>query len=373
MTPPPRPFLPRPKAQMAVGCLGMPALLIAVAVAGLLYLRSHTTPHFTTPTGEVAQVRTRPDAASALMARFGPGRRLDVTGRTEDWRWLEVQLWDGRRGWVRRPLSIPPWQLDADPTPVLEAPTVPAPASPPATKAMAPIPATSFTMGSPPEQGESDEQPAHVVHLAAFEIDRTEVTVGQYWRCVEAGACEAPTHDASPADPHYLNNPAFDHYPIINVSWSGARQYCRWRGKRLPTEAEWELAAGWDIARRAKLRWPWGNGRPAGEVNVGDTAMEGPAPVGRFPADRSPAGVFDMGGNVSEWVFDRYKVDAYRESDKTHQVDAMPRRGAGTGRVVRGGAFIDSLDAARASNRRYQAEAYGDSTIGFRCAKSGGV
>ena len=358
---------------MAVGCLGIPALLIVVAVGGFLYLRAHTTTHIVAPKGDVAQVRTRPEAAAALMARFGPGRKLDVIGRTDDWRWLEVRLWDGRRGWVRRPLSILPWQLDADPTPVPEPQTVPAPETPLVTEEMVAIPETSFTMGSPPAQGESDEQPAHVAYVAAFAIDRTEVTVGQYWRCVEAGACEAPTHDASPAEPHYLNNPAFDHYPVINVSWSGARQYCRWRGKRLPTEAEWELAAGWDIARRAKLRWPWGNSRPAGPVNAGDTASEGPAPVGQFPADQSPAGVLDMGGNVSEWVFDRYKVDAYRESEKTRSVDAMPRRGAGTGRVVRGGAFSDPLHEARASNRRYQAEAYGYPTIGFRCASSQGV
>jgi sulfatase modifying factor 1 len=373
MTPPRRPFLPQPKAQMAMGCLGIPVLLIAILVGGLLYLRSHTTKRLIVPKGEVVQVRTRPADAASLMARFSPGRSLDITGRTGDWRWLEIRLWDGRRGWARRPLSILVWQLDAEPKPLVVPSAAPAPEATPVTEAMVAIPDVSFTMGSPPAHGENDEQPAHVVHLSAFDIDRTEVTVGQYWRCVEAGVCDAPTHDASPADPHYLNDPAFDHYPVINVPWTGAHQYCLWRGKRLPTEAEWELAAGWDVVRHAKLLWPWGNGGAAGAVNVGDTATKGPAPVGHFPADRSPAGVLDMGGNVSEWVFDWYKVDYYRMSDTTDPVGPMPRRGAGTGRVMRGGSFADPLHEARASNRRHQAEAYGYPTVGFRCAKGGKV
>lgn len=118
------------------------------------------------------------------------------------------------------------------------------------------IPATTFTMGSPPGLGENDERPAHVVSLPAFEIDRTEVTVGQYWQCVEAGACAAPTSDAGQTEAHYLNDPSFDNHPVINVPWTEANRYCTWRGKRLPTEAEWEMAAGWDAGRGAKLQWP---------------------------------------------------------------------------------------------------------------------
>jgi formylglycine-generating enzyme required for sulfatase activity len=356
---------------MTIGCLLMPLLLIAVVVGGLLYVRSYTTHHFIVPKGEVVQVRAWPADTASLVARFGTGRRLDITGRTGDWRWLEVRLWDEQRGWVRRPLSILIWQLDAEPKRI-DMPTaapVPTPELSSMDEAMVAIPSASFTMGSPPGLGDNDEQPAHVVHLSAFDIDRTEVTVGQYWRCVEAGICEVPTRDASPAAPHYLNDPAFDHYPVINVPWTGANQYCRWRGKRLPTEAEWELAAGWDVERHAKLLWPWGNGEASGPVNTGDTASNGPAPVGRFPADRSPAGVLDMGGNVSEWVFDWYKVDYYQVSDATNPVGPMYRRGAGTGRVTRGGAFRDSLPEARASRRRHQAEAYGYPTVGFRCAK----
>ncbi len=365
---PPRPFLIRPKAQMTMGCLVIPVLIIAAVIGALLYLRSQATDRLIVPKGEVVQVRTRPEDTASLMARFGAGRGLDITGRTDDWRWLEVRLWNERRGWVRRPLSILVWQLDAEPKPIASS-AAPAPEITPVTEAMVAIPDTSFTMGSPPGQGEPDEQPAHVVHLAAFEIARTEVTVGQYWRCVEVGVCAVPTYDASPTEPHYLNDPAFDNPPVINVPWTEANQYCLWRGKRLPTEAEWELAAGWDGGRHAKLRWPWGNGDAAGDVNVGDTALRGPAAVGDFPADQSPVGALDMGGNVSEWVFDWYKVDYYRVADETNPMGPMPRRGAGTGRVIRGGSFADSLDEARSSNRRHQAEGYGYATVGFRCAK----
>jgi formylglycine-generating enzyme required for sulfatase activity len=236
---------------------------------------------------------------------------------------------------------------------------------------MVAIPVTSFTMGSPPGLGQDDERPAHVVTLPAFEIDRTEVTIGQYWRCVEAGACAPPTSDASPTEAHYLNDPAFDNYPVVNVPWSEAHNYCLWRGKRLPTEAEWELAAGWDVNKKAKLLWPWGNNARPAYANVGDTALHGPAPVGSFAADTSPTGVLDMGGNVSEWVFDWYKVGYHGVVNETNPVGPSHRRGAGTGRVVRGGAFVDPLDEARTANRRHQAEAYGYPTVGFRCARDG--
>ncbi len=369
MTRPDRPVLTPPKVQMTMGCLVIPVLLIAVVMAVLLYLSSHTTDQLIVPKDEVVKVRSQPADTAPLMARFGAGRRLNITGRTDDWRWLEIRLWDGRSGWARRPLSILVWQLDAElKSGVLTSAALATPVTPVA-ETMVTIPNTSFTMGSPPGRGESDEQPAHVVHLAGFDIDRTEVTVGQYWRCVETGACAAPAHDASPSAPHYLNDPAFDNHPVINVPWSAAKQYCQWRGKRLPTEAEWELAAGWDMARRAKLIWPWGNSDAVGPVNVGDGAMQDPMPVGAFPADESPSGVLDMGGNVSEWVFDGYKVDYYRVSDATNPIGPVHQRGAGTGRVIRGGSFADSLYEARASNRRYQAVAYGYPTVGFRCAK----
>ena len=230
------------------------------------------------------------------------------------------------------------------------------------------IPATTFTMGSPPGLGEPDEAPAHAVSLSAFEIDRTEVTVGQYWDCVEAGQCAAPMDDASQTEPHYINDPAFDNHPVINVPWAEANRYCIWQGKRLPTEAEWEMAAGWDIERGAKHLWPWGNNPDEGQANVGDTSAGEVMVGGSFPDDKSPSGLLDMGGNVSEWVFDWYKVDYYSVTDVTNPVGPTHRRGEGTGRVVRGASFADSRDQARTTNRGHREATYGYPTVGFRCA-----
>jgi formylglycine-generating enzyme required for sulfatase activity len=224
-------------------------------------------------------------------------------------------------------------------------------------------------MGSPPGLGEADEAPAHPVSLSAFEIDRTEVTVGQYWQCVAAGACAAPIAETGESVTHYLNNPTFDNHPVINVPWVEANRYCGWQGKRLPTEAEWELAAGWDIERGAKLRWPWGNDSPGEKINVVEFSGGQPAVVGSFPADKSPVGVLDMAGNVSEWVFDWYKVDYYNVADETDPVGPTNRRGEGTGRVVRGASFADPLEQARTANRGHQEETYGYPTVGFRCAR----
>jgi formylglycine-generating enzyme required for sulfatase activity len=225
-------------------------------------------------------------------------------------------------------------------------------------------------MGSPPGIGSDDERPAHPVTVSAFEINRTEVTVGQYWQCVQAGHCKAPTNDASATEPHYINDPAFDNHPVINVSWTEANNYCIWRGKRLPTEAQWELAASWDVEKNAKSRWPWGNDPSQGEGNVDVTSLGDAVGVGTNPTDQSALGALDMAGNVSEWVFDWYKVDYYSVADDTNPVGPSNRRGEGTGRVVRGGSFADTLNEARTTNRRHQSESYGYPAVGFRCAKN---
>lgn len=364
-----RPFASRPISQMTIGCAVIPLLLIILAIGGWLYLRNQATAYLMVPADVVVFVRTMPRDTAPLVARFGAGRRVDIRGRTLDWRWLEVVLWDGRHGWIQRPLDILVWRLDVAPTTPVPPAVLPQ-AVPPIVETMMRIPATSYTMGSPPGQGDDDERPAHVVNLNAFAIDRTEVTVGQYWQCVAAGACQAPTRDASSTETHYLNDPAFDNYPVINVPWQAANHYCLWRNKRLPSEAEWELAASWSVAKNAKLIWPWGNEAGQNRANVGPTARRGPAPVGSYRADTSPLGVMDMGGNVSEWVFDWYKVDYYRVATDHNPFGPTHRRGVGTGRVVRGGAFADGLEEARASNRRYQAADYGYIAIGFRCARS---
>lgn len=360
---------PRPTTQITVGCLLIP--LVVVTIIGLIFfmMQAQATTTLTVPEGDVLLVYAEPDSTALLLARYGAGRRLNILGRSEDWRWLKVALWDGQFGWALRPLDILVWQLEADVTGLTAAP---APAKPATvvSQTMVTIPATTFTMGSPPGIGKNDERPAHPVSLSAFAIDQTEVTVGQYWQCVLAGNCAAPTTDSSQSDPHYYNDPAFDNHPAINLPWNEANNYCTWQNKRLPTEAEWELAASWHFEKSAKFQWPWGSNPEPGAANTAEAGLGKPAAVGQFSADVSPAGVLDMAGNVSEWVFDWYKVDYYSVADDTNPLGPSHRRGEGTGRVVRGGSFADATTEARTTQRRHQAETYGYPTIGFRCAKN---
>jgi formylglycine-generating enzyme required for sulfatase activity len=350
---------------MFLGCVIIP-LLLAVGLVGVYSaLRAAASGHLTVPDKNMVHVRALPNANAALLARFGAGSRLKIIGRTANWRWLQVELWDGQRGWILRPLDILVWQLAApvvQPQPPALTPPAPVLVDTP----MVTIPAGVFTMGSPPGLGEPDEEPAHAVTLSAFALDKTEVSQGQYWQCVETGSCAPPQPDTT----YRLNNPAFDAYPVTNMPWTEANRYCLWQGKRLPTEAEWEMAAGWDANRGAKLLWPWGNSAAGATANLNGGSAGQPAPVGSHPEDISPLGVLDMGGNVKEWVFDWYKVDYYNVADNTNPQGPTQRRGEGSGRSVRGASFANPPEQARTANRRHQDAAYGYPTVGFRCAQS---
>ncbi len=359
-----RPPADPPTTQIIIGGLIIPLIVAALLVGAYLTVRANASTQLAV--SHYILVYAAPDETSPLLARFGPGTTLKITGRTADWRWLEVTLWDNQRGWTPRPLNILPWQLNAPET-TPKPPAAPPPAITPVKEEMITLPAITFTMGSPDGLGEADETPTHPVSLSAFEIDRTEVTLGQYWQCVQAGKCAAPVVNASLPVPDYLNNPAYDNHPVISVPWLEASHYCDWRGKRLPTEAEWEAAAGWDAGRNAKLLWPWGN-NPAEQGNVGQTSLAQPAPVGDFELDQSPAGLLDTGGNVSEWVFDWYRPDYYSMADSTNPAGPSTRRSAG--RVVRGGSYADPVEQARVANRSHQEEIYGYANVGFRCART---
>ncbi|MBV7339333.1 SUMF1/EgtB/PvdO family nonheme iron enzyme [Chloroflexi bacterium TSY] len=352
---------------MFIGCLVIPILVVIALGVVAFRAWSNASAELTVPAADVLLVRNAPQESAPLIARFGAGQTLSITGRSEDWRWLEVEIWDGQHGWALRPLDILVWQLRAEPTtPRLERSTPEQLTS--VEESMVSIPGGPFTMGSPPGLGQEDESPAHAVTLSPFAIDRTEVTVGQYWQCVEAGECTASTNNASQTEPHYLNDPRFDNHPAIHIPWSEAKAYCTWRGKRLPTEAEWEMAAGWDARRNAKALWPWGNNSAAARVNV-NAYLPDTATVGTFADDSSPAGVLDMGGNVREWVLDWYKVDYYSVADDTDPTGPSNRRGEGAGRVVRGASFANTAEQARTANRSHEDPAYGYATVGFRCAQ----
>jgi formylglycine-generating enzyme required for sulfatase activity len=219
------------------------------------------------------------------------------------------------------------------------------------------------------------EAPQRRVYLSGFALDRVEVTVAAYRRCVQASACSATPLTVS--DERFLG----DNMPISSVTFSEASEYCRWRGARLPSEAEWERAA-----RGADGRvWPWGNvlkpnalnhGRFAGPEDVGGdfAALLRPdssdgatflAPVGSHPDGASPEGLLDLAGNVMEWTSDFYSPDA---PQKSSLVNPHGPEIANT-HVLRGGSWRQPPFFARTTYREAATPETRSSEIGFRCAR----
>jgi sulfatase modifying factor 1 len=212
----------------------------------------------------------------------------------------------------------------------------------------------------------NNETPRHVVQLSSFWIDRLEVSVADYERCAAAGRCEPrPTSEATWR---------FDRadYPVSRVSWNDAVSYCAFRGARLPTEAEFERAARGVMERR----YPWGNlfnvwasnqGRFGWDVTDSTDGFAELAPVGSFPAGVTPEGIYDLAGNVAEWVADRYAP--------TYDVgEVRDPHGPGVGgsnlRVVRGGSYAQARFRLRGAARSFAEPGDRRSTLGFRCARS---
>jgi formylglycine-generating enzyme required for sulfatase activity len=222
---------------------------------------------------------------------------------------------------------------------------------------MAVVPAGEFMMGSP--TGDSDEQPAHKVYVDAFSMDVYEVTVGQYAAFLQAKAIDQPS------DWKTMNQPAHQKRPVANVDWADAVAYCKWAGKRLPTEAEWEKAARGTDGRL----YPWGNDPPTPlHANFGKTEWNNHGvltPVGTFEGGKSPYGIYDMAGNVWEWVSDWYDYNYYKTSPS--QNPTGPSMG-GT-KVIRGGAWNSNPRAMRSANRSLISPT-DQGLDGFRCAKT---
>jgi formylglycine-generating enzyme required for sulfatase activity len=222
------------------------------------------------------------------------------------------------------------------------------------------VPSGDFSMGS--RDGAHAEMPVHTVWLEAFWIDRTEVTNGMYALCVQAGKCQKPSSRASYTRSSYFDDPNYADFPVIYVSWNDATDYCKWAGRRLPTEAEWEKAARGTDGRT----FPWGEAYPDCtrldySQCVGDTAR-----VGSYPSGASPFGALDMAGNAWEWVNDWYSAKYYADSSQKDP----PGPPSGSGHVVRGGGALSTNASITAYHRANQA---GDeSGPGFRCALSAG-
>jgi serine/threonine-protein kinase len=217
------------------------------------------------------------------------------------------------------------------------------------------IPAGTFRMGDTHGDGEDDERPAHRVSLPAFWLDRTEVTNAQVARFAkslrDSGQARRDT---------WVMEAGKDHHPAVQIPWGIALAYCRWAGKRLPTEAEWEYAARGTDGRK----YPWGTAWDDRRARfAGNRGSQGAAPVGSYPAGASPFGALDMAGNVWEWVSTVYRPYPYLPKDGREH-SAMPER-----HVVRGGSWYLNPWDLRSSNREFGEAGYRSVYIGFRCAQ----
>ena len=216
------------------------------------------------------------------------------------------------------------------------------------------VPAGNFTMG------DDEESPRREVYLDAFYIDRYEVTTGRYAKFLAATGSARPPDGWEALD---LNRD--DDLPVVGVDWNDAAAYCKWAGRRLPTETEWEKAARGSDGRR----YPWGDASPtldlANYQNASPDAYDGGlAEVGTHPAGLSPYGVHDLAGNASEWVSDWY-------SDSFPVGDVRNPKGpeAGTERVIRGSGRFDPAERLVATKRYHGTPDLRAEDIGFRCAR----
>lgn len=231
---------------------------------------------------------------------------------------------------------------------------------------MALVPAGEFMMGD--DSGQDYERPAHIVYLDAFYMDTYEVTNKLYRDCVNAGVCRPPEYTGSETRSSYFENPEYDDYPVIYVSWEMASNYCKWRDAELPTEAQWEKAARGTDGRR----YPWGEGIDCSKANyldlrtgscVGDTTA-----VGSYESGKSPYGLYDMAGNVWEWVADWYSESYYRESPPANPLGPD----SGQHRMLRGGGWPGQIYHLYTFGRHVSLDEYprGYNDAGFRCAIS---
>ena len=226
------------------------------------------------------------------------------------------------------------------------------------------IPAGEFLMGSSEGTGRKDEYPQHSVYLDAYWIDRHEVTGADF----EEYLAQNPKQHPTVTGWHGRKvRPGMEHKPVIGLTWKRCRNYCEWRGKRLLTEAEWERAAG----GKSHRTYPWGEELPDSTrahfnrccfINKGDTLRE----VGSLELGKTPEGVYEMSGNIAEWVSDWYDAHYYQKSPLKNP------QGPSKGKyhVIRGGAWNSLPDYMRVSHRYGHNDGQEFYGIGCRCAKS---
>ena len=249
---------------------------------------------------------------------------------------------------------------------------------------MAQIPAGKFWMGRAYSifldsadllpRDKMDDRPANNIYLDAFSIDKYEVTNADYARFVDATGARPPWHWPQGKIPN-----GEERFPVFNVNWFEATDFCKWAGKRLPTEAEWEKAARGGLDRN---HYSWGDA----EIDRGEERLLAPQTAGRNTSTAAPAvigrryamavgsfapngyGLYDMTGNVMEWTNDWYDGNYYPFMPKQNP------KGPETGRYrsVRGAGFFDQGghgEEKTVNYRNFSDPNLRSTTIGFRCAK----
>jgi formylglycine-generating enzyme len=300
-------------------------------------------------------------AALALVACSAPGRSGDVPPAAT---------------MIKPKSAEEPRSPDAAPPPPASA-SASSPAAPaePADE-MVSIPAATFWMGCAKDdkQCRPDEKPRHRVSIDAYAIDKNEVTVRDYLLCVAAGKCSPPDERAPSARsgdmPCNWKVPGRELHPITCVNSREAEEYCAWRGKRLPTEAEWEHAARGNDERIL----PWGRTTPGAQPFCREASST--CPVGSFPEGASPFGVLDMAGNAAEWVWDTYHPAFYAESPVKNPrgpltpIPVQHQACSGSScATMRGGSWQSDEAGLRATARGHQPVGVA-LDVGFRCARA---
>ena len=261
------------------------------------------------------------------------------------------------------------------------------------------VPADEFIMG-----GEFDNPssfPVHTVYLDAFWIDQTEVTNEKFAKFVESTGYLTDAEKAGSSNDFRTANQTvvwerikgltwnhpdgenssisgIQEHPVVHVSWNDASAYCSWAERRLPTEAEWEKAASWNHVSGEKYTYPWGNDFDQSLANFCDVnctydfatkylddGYAETSPVGNFRDGASPYGVFDMSGNVLEWVADWYAENYYEHSPSSNPLGPD----SGQERVARGGAWATNHYYLTTARRDSGNPSFQHRALGFRCAR----
>ena len=225
----------------------------------------------------------------------------------------------------------------------------------------------TFSMGL--ENGDADEKPVHQVTVSGFYMDRTEVTNEQYDACVQAGKCLPAHYDDSSAYVRLKGSKwkkgrvgkefRGPRQPVVAVTWKQAKTYCRWRGGRLPTEAEWEYACrkgqttenSWNFDSYGEYAW------------YSDNSKNRTHPVGQKKPNN--CGLYDMTGNVWEWCRDWYGEYYYRGSPSQNP----PGPDSGNCRVLRGSSWNLSGNRLRCTYRYRHDPDFRNDLLGFRCVR----